>query len=177
MSILCASACAHSTHIAALIRLSCARTALPAVHKQHAAGSNSHARMWRCRMKVCLCLQVGSSVSHYKYTISTGGAPLRLHMMGAELALDSHFDEYILDFKNFTALDEDDEAPFELPDSCKEAEAEAGRRPLSLLLATLIPKVRFFACACACLGGTAAACLDCVVRGHLHTPQSTLKFV
>ena len=100
-------------------------------------------------MKVCSCMQVGSSVSHYKYTISTGGAPLRLHMMGAELALDSHFDEYILDFKNFTALDEDDEAPFELPDSCKEAEAEAGRRPLSLLLATLIPKVRFFACACA----------------------------
>jgi hypothetical protein len=83
-------------------------------------------------------------VSHYKYVVSTSGAPLRLHMMGAELALASHFDEYILDFKNFTALDEHDTAPFEVPKACEDEAMEAGpaARPLALLLGTLIPKVR-----------------------------------
>lgn len=79
-------------------------------------------------------------MSHYEYTITPSGVPLRLHMMGAELALNSHYDEYILDFKSFEALDEANEEPFGIPEECHEA-AEVARRPLSLLLGALVPKV------------------------------------
>ena len=96
--------------------------------------------MYRSCSTVSL-LQVEDSVSHYEYTITPSGVPLRLHMMGAELALNSHYDEYILDFKSFKALDEANEEPFGIPEECHEA-AEVARRPLSLLLGALVPKVR-----------------------------------
>ena len=91
----------------------------------------------------CCPVQVEDSISQYKYYISTDGKPLRLHMMGAELALKSHFDEYILNFHSFEALDVTDEAPFQVPDACAGAQlATAPARSSAALLASLIPNVR-----------------------------------
>lgn len=96
--------------------------------------------MWLAQTKLWV-VQIEERVSHYEYITTTSGRPLQLHMLGAELALDSHFDEYILDFKAFEKLDEEDESPFAVPANCQGIEARSGPRPFSLLLASLIPQV------------------------------------
>lgn len=78
-------------------------------------------------------------MGHYEYIVTKEGRPLRLHMLGGELALESHFDEYVLDFLSFEALDAEDEAPFTLPKSCADLDGARAGRPVSLVLAALVP--------------------------------------
>jgi hypothetical protein len=85
------------------------------------------------------CVQIEERVGRYVYIISKTGKPLRLHMLGPELALDSHFDEYVLDFQSFEELDKDDETPFVLPDACHNVSSHGVPRPASLALASLVP--------------------------------------
>lgn len=92
-------------------------------------------------------MQIEQRTSVYKYIISEDGTPLQLHMMGAELALDSHFDEYVLSIHNFEALAEDDEDLFAIPEECSGLSTDdVGKRPVSLMLASLVPQVRHVHC-------------------------------
>ena len=84
-------------------------------------------------------LHVEATTGHYEYIITPQGKPLRLHMLGGELALNSHFDEYVLDFVSFEALDATDGAPFALPGSCHDLDGARTGRPVSLVLASLVP--------------------------------------
>jgi hypothetical protein len=87
------------------------------------------------------CVQIEERIGHYVYILDKQGKPLRLHMLGPEIAMDAHFDEYILDFKSFEALDDGDDEPFEVPEACRNA-TSSGSTPVSLALASLIPHGR-----------------------------------
>jgi hypothetical protein len=86
-------------------------------------------------------VQIEDRVSHYTFIISTAGEPLYLHMLGAEITLDAHFDEYVLNFTSFTALNDSDTTPFDIPSECAGKNLERSPRPLSLSLAGLVPQV------------------------------------
>jgi hypothetical protein len=71
-----------------------------------------------------------------------------LHMMGAEIAADAHYDEYMLNFTSFKPVPENNQAAFAVPSECTEDSMQQGARPTSLALASLLPNVWFCSCPC-----------------------------
>jgi Cathepsin propeptide inhibitor domain (I29) len=125
-------------------------------------------------------------VSHYQFYLSPSGAPLYLHMLGAEIRTGAHFDEWEMRFTEFKQLESSDSAAFALPSTCaavatRHEVSAGGARPMSLLFARLLPAVRRARC-CVRAGyavpwyrGAAAPC--CRHAGHaapVHPADCTL---
>lgn len=117
-------------------------------------------------------VQIEERTSKYEYIISPDGTPLQLHMLGAELALDSHYDEYILRIHSFERLEESDEGPFAVPEVCADIEPAAALRPMSLLLASLVPQVRLCAECIRAAHSSPCLYLACPKTGPLSVTRS-----
>lgn len=74
--------------------------------------------IWRYDFKVL------EKVNNYRFYVTEDGRPVRLHMMGRNMLVGSHFDEYLIDFNKFTG-EPVSNSVFETPKVCKGVDPSA----------------------------------------------------
>ena len=98
-------------------------TALPDISGWHYNGgafiNGEQAEVWQYQRR-----HESKSVEYTFYSTADTGIPLRLHMHGTELFTGAHFDEWVVDYIDFSP-DVPDASVFDMPDTCSASDSSS----------------------------------------------------